>query len=126
MAPTVVVARAPKSKSAGSSNKAGFKITSVSFLKTQPVMLLYSWTYERKSPDYFAVAIIKVDTDKIMVLETDKFAKGEGPTGELTTNVDISSLKNAPGKYVLAFVNNKNFKDVLAESKAFQIKKSNF
>ncbi|KAG8910328.1 hypothetical protein FRC00_008391, partial [Tulasnella sp. 408] len=86
MAPTVVIARDPKSKSKGSSSKAGFKITSVSFLKTQPVMLLYSWTYERKSPDYFAVAVIKADSDKIIVLKTDMFAKGEGPTGELSTN----------------------------------------
>lgn len=51
MAPTVVVARTPKSKSKGSSSKAGFKVTSVSIMKTQPVMLWYSWTYERNSPD---------------------------------------------------------------------------
>ncbi|KAG9040521.1 hypothetical protein FS837_000510 [Tulasnella sp. UAMH 9824] len=126
MPPTVVVARNPKSKSKGFSSKTGFKITSVSFLKTQPVMLLYSWTYKRNSPDYFAVAVIKADSDKIIVLQTEMFAKGEGPTGELSTNVDISSLKDAPGKYVLAFVNTNDFTEVYAKSKPFQIKQSIF
>ncbi|KAG8947027.1 hypothetical protein FRC04_011207 [Tulasnella sp. 424] len=126
MAPTVVVARTPKSKSKGSSSKAGFKVTSVSIMKTQPVMLWYSWTYERNSPDEFAVAVIKVGTDDIIVLQKDQFALGEGPTGKLSTNVVITSLKDAPGKYELALVNNNDFKEVYAKSKPIQIKKSDF
>lgn len=126
MAPIIVVARGPTSQSNSSSNKAGFKITSVSLLKAQRVILLYSWTYEKKSPNYFTVALIKAGSDKIIVLRTDIFTKGEGPAGELSTHVDISSLKDPTGKYVLAFVNSNNFTEVFAKSEAFRIKKSDF
>ncbi|KAG9042545.1 hypothetical protein FS837_010733 [Tulasnella sp. UAMH 9824] len=124
MAPIVVVARSLTSQSNTFSSKSGFKITSVSFLKTQPVTLLYSWTYERKSPPYFTVAVIKVGSDKITFLKTNLFTKGEGLTGELSTNIDISSLKGLSGKYVLAFVNSNDLKEVFAKSETFQIKKS--
>ncbi|KAG9040581.1 hypothetical protein FS837_000424 [Tulasnella sp. UAMH 9824] len=85
------------------------------------------------------VAVIGVSGKDLVVLAGNWFAKGEGKSGELTASLDISVLKSFPGlehvltgfavmnrEYVLVFVDDDDHDKLLAKSKAFRVKKSDF
>ncbi|KAG8947029.1 hypothetical protein FRC04_011209 [Tulasnella sp. 424] len=96
-------ARSPKSsKSKDEGN--GISITSVSVKKGHPTVIKYSWAFHNKSPDFFAVLIKDVASKNVWVLDSKVSTGGHGRGGKGKDTVDISVLKDYPGKYVLLLV----------------------
>ncbi|KAG9005932.1 hypothetical protein FRB90_010133 [Tulasnella sp. 427] len=104
----------------------GFKVTSVSVKKGNPTVIKYSWHYTDQSPEYFGVGVVNLNSGAYSLMEAWIETRGFGAAGTGTTTVRIDGLKHSPGKYVFEIVSNDDYNLVLAKSKVFHIKRSDF
>ncbi|KIO33447.1 hypothetical protein M407DRAFT_17707 [Tulasnella calospora MUT 4182] len=126
MAPTDLTDRASKSKS-----QYRFTITSAVVKKGRPTVLKYSWTYDPKrsyEDDRFAVAVYNLATKEQTFLDYHVYTHDHGKGNTGTWTVDISSLKDKLGKYLLLFVliDFDDYVVVAAKGKPFHVRKGDF
>ncbi|KAG8939395.1 hypothetical protein FRC04_006622 [Tulasnella sp. 424] len=116
MAPTGVTVRDPKSKPAEKASS-GLTITSAVVKKGRPTVVKYTWTFNpQKCPGDFAVGVVDVVTKKQIILDESVVTRDHGKNNTGNFTVDITFLKDKPG----------DFSEVIATSKSFQVKKSDF
>ncbi|KIO33448.1 hypothetical protein M407DRAFT_17708 [Tulasnella calospora MUT 4182] len=122
MAPTEVTDRASKSYSHG------LTITSAVVKKGRPTVLQYSWTYEKRSDDGFAVMVYNLATKERTILDYFVYTRDHGKGKSGTWTVDITDLKDKFGKYLLLFTltDAEDFWLPIAKGKPFYVKKGDF
>ncbi|KAG9037834.1 hypothetical protein FS837_001367 [Tulasnella sp. UAMH 9824] len=121
MAPTGVTDRAFATKSHG------VTITSAAVKKGRPTVVKYSWTYNsKKSPAMFVTLscslprriveseyiasksfftfVFNIETEEQIPLGDSVITRDHGKDHTGTLTLDITELKNKPGKYLLLFV----------------------
>ncbi|KAG8983433.1 hypothetical protein FRB90_006033, partial [Tulasnella sp. 427] len=74
----------------------GLKIETASLY---PGAIEVFWTYNKRSPTWMSIAMLKEETSKFIILRTHIAANGDeewpGTSGEIGIGLDLSPLKNA-------------------------------